>query len=218
MKDTDKLDEEQQALAQGNAAMAADTLFHSKDSVDSMSLGSQIDSKDSLIFWRKIPPAKYQKLLLTSNANKTRGILVYPFIAGDLIECASKGLLSGEDPIYCSLSHLLQLQQEKAQRKNHVVTMNQDDINRSKPGEWLNYCLIDFWMMWIIRKEPVDENWVHIFKMQFYTSMVEKWVDHVLQFINNYTGLCVAFLIQELLLAAMMKSILTWKCVSHYSS
>ncbi len=36
-------------------------------------------------------------------------------------------------------------------------------------------------MMWITRKEPVDENWVHIFNMQFYKSMVEKGVDHVLQ-------------------------------------
>jgi hypothetical protein len=124
----------------------------------------------------------------------------------------------------------------KGMAENHFVIMNQDDINRLKPGEWLNDCLIDFWMMWITRKEPADENRVHIFNTQFHTSMVEKGVDHVLQCnqkrnldvfskkrclsckcINNYTGLYVAFLIQEPLLAAMMKSIPSWKFVSSYS-
>ncbi len=72
-----------------------------------------------------------------------------------------------------------------ARNKNHFVTMDQEDIDRLKPGQWLNDCVIDFWMMWITRKEPADENWVHTFNMQFYTSLIEKGVDHVLKWIQK---------------------------------
>jgi hypothetical protein len=106
----EKLEEEQQAMAEGDAALAASTLFHSDGSVDSMSLGSHLDSKDSLIVLEEDSLCKKTDLVdqsqLTSNANKTRKVLVYPFIAGELIEYAGKGLLLGEDPIICPTSHL----------------------------------------------------------------------------------------------------------------
>jgi hypothetical protein len=66
----EKLEEEQQALAQGDAAMAADTLFHSEGSVDSMSLGSQIDSEDSLILLEEDSPCKNQKLLAKAHCHQ----------------------------------------------------------------------------------------------------------------------------------------------------
>ena len=65
---------------------------------------------------------------LKTAAVNTSKKLVYPFIAGDLIESAAKGLLLGEVPLNCSSSHLLQLQQEKAAQKNHLMTMLQEDI------------------------------------------------------------------------------------------
>jgi Ulp1 family protease len=56
---------------------------------------------------------------------------------------------------------LLQLQQEKAAQKNHFVTMLQEDIDQLQPGEWLTDYLIDFWMLWIKRKEPADTYFQH---------------------------------------------------------
>jgi Ulp1 family protease len=50
-----------------------------------------------------------------------------------------------------------------------------------QPDKWLNDCLIDFWMLWITRKEPSEENWIRIFNTHFYTSMVDNGVDHMLK-------------------------------------
>ena len=153
--------------------MAASTFFHSDGEVDSMGFDPHSDLNDS--------PIEVEKELISTVDSKEKKLLVYPFIAGDLIETAAKGLLLGEDPITCSSAHLLQLQQEKAAQKNHFVTMLQEDIDRLQPDKWLNDCLIDFWMLWITRKEPSEENWIHIFNTQFYTSMVDNGVDHVLK-------------------------------------
>jgi Ulp1 family protease len=95
---------------------------------------------------------------MTAVDNKEQKLLVYPFIAGDLIETAADGLLLGEDPLTCSSTHLLQLQQEKAAQKNHFVTMLQENIDSLQPNKWLNDSVIDFWMLWITRKEPSKEN------------------------------------------------------------
>jgi hypothetical protein len=110
--------------------------------------------------------------------------LIYPFIAGDLVEKAAKGLFLGEDQLNCSSAHLLQLQQEKASQKNHNVSMEQEDLDRLQPGQWFNDSIVDFWMLWITRKEPTEENWIHIFNTQFYTTLDDFGVEHVL----NWTG------------------------------
>jgi hypothetical protein len=47
------------------------------------------------------------------NTVTKKPVLVYPFIAEDLIENADRCLLLGEDPLDCSSSHLQQLQQKK---------------------------------------------------------------------------------------------------------
>jgi hypothetical protein len=74
--------------------MAADTLFHSEGSGYSMSLGSQINSKDSLNLLEEESPCKKPEVIgkstPTSNGNTARDILVYPFIAGDLIDVLVK--------------------------------------------------------------------------------------------------------------------------------
>ncbi len=58
--------------------------------------------------------------IMTEVGNTSQKVLVYPLIAGDLIELTAKGLLLGKDPLTCSSTHLLQLQQEKAAWKNHL--------------------------------------------------------------------------------------------------
>jgi hypothetical protein len=88
-------------------------------------------------------PSKYQ-LGTTAAANASKDLLVYPFIAGNSMLGAAKGLLLGEDPLNCSSSPLPQFQQEKSSWKNHFVTMQQEDIDWLQPGLWLNDCIIDF--------------------------------------------------------------------------
>ncbi len=131
----EKLEEEQQALAQGDAAMAADIFFQSDGEVDSMGFSDHMDSPNELEkdlhSPHKIPAdnVNHQSIIsITTPAPKTsRHLLVYLFIAGDLMEVAGKGLLLGEDPLNCSSAHLLQLQQEKASHKNHHVIMEQEN-------------------------------------------------------------------------------------------
>jgi Ulp1 family protease len=40
---------------------------------------------------------------------------------------------------------------------------------------------INFWMQWITRKEPMEENWIQIFNTEFYTVLDDLGVDHVLK-------------------------------------
>jgi hypothetical protein len=147
---------------------------------DHMDSPNQLD-KDSP---NKIPDddPNYYSIIPTSTPelNASKKLLIYPFIAGDLVEKAAKGLFLGEDPMNCSSVHLLQLQQEKASQKNHHVSMEQEDIDRLQPDQWLDDSIVDFWMLWITRKEPTEENWIHIFNTQFYTALDDFGVEHVL--------------------------------------
>jgi hypothetical protein len=228
---SEKLEEEQQALAQGNAAMAADIFFQSDGEVDSMGFGDHMDSSNELEkdlhspHKKPVKDGSHQSISsrTTTAVKASRDLLVYPFIAGNLMEVAGKGLLLGEDPVNCSSAHLLQLQQEKASQKKHFVTMQQEVIDRLQTGQYLNNCIIDFWMQWITRKEPMEENWIHIFNTQFFTALNDFGVDHVLQWtaiflmfsqrnylfsllINNFIGLCeVLVILQQLQITLMMR-------------
>lgn len=67
------------------------------------------------------------------------------------------------------------MQLEKAAPRKHYLHILQQDLDRLEPGEYLNDALVDFWMMWITRKEPEEEN-----NTQFYTVLVDYGVEHVL--------------------------------------
>jgi Ulp1 family protease len=86
--------------------------------------------------------------------------LVYPFVAGLNIENASKGLHLGEENEKFSLSHILQLQQEKVAPRSHFVTMHQTDFNRLNPAQYLNDSVVDFWLQWITRKDTNEEPYI----------------------------------------------------------
>jgi Ulp1 family protease len=82
-------------------------------------------------------------------------ILEFSFAAGIAIEDAAKGLFLGEDPFDISNDFLISLQNEKVTPRNHFVQILPKDLDKLQPGEYLNDSLLDFWMMWITRKEPV---------------------------------------------------------------
>jgi hypothetical protein len=113
----ENVEEEQLALAQGDAAMVADIFFQSNGDVDSMGFGDCMDSPNELEkdlhspHKKPVDDGSHQSISSrTTPAAKTSiDLLIYPFIAGNLIEVAGKGLLLGEDPLNCSSAYLLQL-------------------------------------------------------------------------------------------------------------
>ncbi len=117
------------------------------------------------------------KLTPSKSANDV--ILVYPFIDGEAIEDAAKGLFLGEDPATCSAAHLLQLQEEKTTPRSHFNIITRDDLNRVKPGVYFNDVLVNFWLQWITRKELLKDALVWVFNSHFYTKMVKDGVKGV---------------------------------------
>jgi Ulp1 family protease len=77
-------------------------------------------------------------------------ILVYPFVGGDRIEMAAKGLkLTLFDEKMLSLEELT-LQQEASMGRAHFLTITREDRDRLEPGEFLSDTLVDFWMRWYV--------------------------------------------------------------------
>jgi hypothetical protein len=107
-------------------------------------------------------------------------ILKYPSVAGAAIEDAAKGLFLGENPSAVSPELLLILQKEKVASRNHYIHILQQDLDHLEPGEYLNDCMVDFWMMWITRKEPAEDNNFIIYNKQFHTALETQGVEHVL--------------------------------------
>jgi Ulp1 family protease len=66
---------------------------------------------------------------------------------------------------------LLALQKEKAAPRNHYVHILQQDLDHLEPGEYWNNCVVDYWMMWITRKEPAEDNNFIIYNTQFNTAL-----------------------------------------------
>ena len=107
-------------------------------------------------------------------------ILEYPFVAGVAIEDAAKGLFLDEDHINVSNDFLMSLQREKVGPRIHHVQILREDLDKLEPGVYLNDTLVDFWMMWITRKEPAEDNNFIICNTQFYTTMVTNGIEHAM--------------------------------------
>jgi hypothetical protein len=100
--------------------MAADTFFNSDSGVDSMGLDISADSKDS--------PISVEKEKDTTPSEPV--VLVYPFVASNNIENATKGPHLREESSKFSSSHLLQLLQQKVTPRSHFITMHQSDFDQ----------------------------------------------------------------------------------------
>ena len=90
----------------------------------------------------------------TSNAGNSSGenqnvILSYPFVGGDCIEKAAKGLkLPTWNETEVTYDQLILQQVEASTGRVHILTMYADDRDRLSPGKFLNDTLINFWMKW----------------------------------------------------------------------
>jgi Ulp1 family protease len=156
-----------------------EVIFHTEK--DTIIITDTQDSvhKSSMIYVKnKNSPINVDKVQI--NIATEEPILEYPFAAGITIEDAAKGLFLGEDPINISNDFLISLQNEKVAPRNNFVQIIREDLDNLQPGEYLNDSLVDFWMMWITRKEPAEENNFIIYNTQFYTVMVTHGIEHVM--------------------------------------
>ena len=143
-------------------SMTADTLFHSDSDIESMDLHVSEDSEDSVI--------SVERVIVTNQGEPVA--LVYPFVGGLDIEKACMGLFLGEENTRFSPSHILMLQQEKVAPRSHFVTMHQSDFARLNPNQYLNDSLVDFWLLWISRKEANEEPHIMFFNTQLYSTIL----------------------------------------------
>ena len=60
------------------------------------------------------------------------------------------------------------------------ITLRRDDVNRLKPGIYLNDSLVDFWMRWITRSMPNGKDAkMHTFTTQFMSTLRDNGLDAV---------------------------------------
>lgn len=76
--------------------------------------------------------------------------------------------------------HIMQLQWEKSHPKRHFVTVHQDDIEWSNPGQNFNDVLVVFWASWISQNESDEEPNIFICNTQFYSTFAQEEVQHLL--------------------------------------
>jgi hypothetical protein len=141
-------------------SMTADTLFHSDSEIESMDLHVSEDSEDSVI--------SVEREIVTTQGEPVA--LVYPFVGGLDIEKVCMGLFLGEENTRFSPSHILMLQQEKVAPRSHFITMHQSDFARLNPNQYLNDAVVDFWFLWISRKEANEEPHIMFFNTQLYST------------------------------------------------
>jgi len=111
-------------------------------------------------------------------------LLVYPFVGGQTIEEAAKGLFQFAEK-RCSKPMLLKLQMETAHPRHTAIEISKDDHKHLHPKGCLNDNLIDFWIQWITRMEFQPGSSIHVFSTHFYTKLDDKGVNSVLSWTAN---------------------------------
>jgi hypothetical protein len=152
-------------------SMTADSLFHSDTVVESMDLHVSEDSEDSVF--------SVEREIITTQGEPVA--LVYQIVAGRDIENACMGLFLGEENTRFSSSHILVLQQEKVAPRSHFITMHQSNFSRLHPNQYLNDAMVDFWFLWISRKEDYEEPYIMFFNTQFYSAILLTGVSCVIK-------------------------------------
>jgi hypothetical protein len=156
-----------------------EAIFHTeKDTIIISDTQDSVNNSSVINVEKKSSPINVDKMQI--NISSEEHILEYPFVAGVAIEDAAKGLFLDEDHINVSNDFLMSLQREKVGPRIHHVQILREDLDKLEPGVYLNDTLVDFWMMWITRKEPAEDNNFIIYNTQFYTTMVTNGIEHVM--------------------------------------
>jgi hypothetical protein len=126
-----------------------------------------------------------QEDVVVTNRDKDEKLLVYPFVAGDRIELAAKGLdLCDFSPDYDE-DRLISVQLEHAVARNNFIAFTQLDFDKLNPRTCVNDSIISFWMLWICRREfPKDSN-VFVLSSHFYTTLLGEGEEVVSRWVRN---------------------------------
>jgi Ulp1 family protease len=111
-------------------------------------------------------------------------LFVYPFVGGQAIENAAKGLLLFQD-YPCMPTVLLLLQKQACEPKKSFVTVLKHDQERLCDGGWLNDNIINFWLQWVTRMESHPDSSIHTITTYFYTKPEHEGVESILHWMIN---------------------------------
>jgi hypothetical protein len=111
-------------------------------------------------------------------------MFVYPFVGGQAIEKATKGLFLFHDS-YCMPTVLLQLQKHACQAKKSFITIMKQDREQLFDKGWLNDNLINFWLLWVTRMESHPDSAIHTMITYFYTKLENEGVESVLHWMTK---------------------------------
>jgi hypothetical protein len=111
-------------------------------------------------------------------------LFVYPFVGGQAIENAAKGLLLFQD-YPCMPTVLLLLQKQACEPKKSFVTVLKHDQERLCDGEWLNDNIINFWMQWVAKIELHPDSSIHTMIAYIYTILEHEGVECILHWRTN---------------------------------
>jgi hypothetical protein len=107
-------------------------------------------------------------------------MFVYPFVGGQAIENAAKGLFLFHDS-YCTPSVLMHLQKQACQPKKFSVAVTKQDRQRLLDNGWLNDNLINFWLLWVTRMESHPDSTILTMSTYFYSKLANEGVDSAMK-------------------------------------
>jgi Ulp1 family protease len=124
---------------------------------------------------------------VSSPNNKSKNIenknilFVSPFIGGQHINEAAVDLHLCDYPPKEKLSNaeLTQIQMAACSPRVSRVAFVEGDLEKCDEGNYINDNIVDFWMKWLTRNEPLVGSQVHMFSTHFYTKLREEGVKGV---------------------------------------
>ncbi len=163
--------------------VAADVILMMSDDTDVLTVSfCGLDDRDIVDL---VPSSTEICCGLSSNENQMVDVMfVYPFVGGQAIENAAKGLFLFHY-CYCMPTVLLQLQEQACQAKKSFVTVMKQDQEWLCDGGWLNDNFISFWLQWVTRMESHPDSIIHTMITYFYTKLEHEGVESVLHWMTK---------------------------------
>ena len=94
-------------------------------------------------------------------------LLCFPFLAGEKIELASKGLHLCDPCSHYVTDELITIQLQKTVGRKDIVTISKNDRMTLNPSTYVNDNVIDFWMAWLTRNVSDEVSSIIIFSSHF---------------------------------------------------
>jgi hypothetical protein len=114
-------------------------------------------------------------------------LLCFPFLAGEKIELAGKGLHLCDSLSSYVTDELRTVQLQKTVGRKDIVTISKMDRMTLNPSTYVNDNVIDFWMAWLCRNLSDEVSSIIIFTSHFYSTLANPQfgLDHVSRWIDR---------------------------------